>query len=105
MNDLWEATLNSSSPRYDKWRTILDSDRVPLLTPMAITAVLGGEKDTVYLLDWQDMDEESSDRLVDYICSRFSEERQAVISELDRTGEFPIRTSDVIISYSVRAFL
>jgi hypothetical protein len=105
MNDLWRATLNPHSPRYQEWRGILGDEKVPLVTPMAITAVLGQEKDEVYLLDWQNLDCEASERLLDFVCKRFGANPEEVALQLDKDGHFPIRTSDVIISFSESAFI
>lgn len=102
---LWEASLNKQSPRYADWLHILGTDRVTLLSPKTAKTQLGEEACEVYLLDWQDMDEEQSRRLLDFLAKKFGVEASAIEKDLDATGHFPIREADVTIFYSMRAFL
>lgn len=105
-NSLWWASLDHSSPRYRDWYGILNDDRVPLLSPFSTHAQLGEEKDVeVYGLDWQNLDGEQSDRLLNFIAHKFGVTQEEVAKDLDRDGLFPIRAADVTVFYSLRAFL
>jgi hypothetical protein len=102
---LWSATLVPSSPRYADWKAILGSDSVPLLAPQCSKAQLGDEETEVFLLDWQNLDGEQSDRLVNFISEKFGTAQAEVWEQLDHDNYFPIRAADVSVSYSMRAFL
>jgi hypothetical protein len=105
MAEMWSATLNPASPRYADWKAILDSDHVTLLSPMPGKTKLGDEECEVYLLDWQDLDEEASLRLLNFVAKKFNASVDEISADLDRDGHFPIRASDVIVSMSLRMFL
>jgi hypothetical protein len=104
-HQLWKATLNSSSPRYREWRKIFNSDDIPLIGPGTFSAKLGTETDFVHLLDWHQIVGEESDRMLEYFSKKFKTPIDQVEKEFDETGHVPIRASDVVVSYSLRAFL
>jgi hypothetical protein len=104
-NQLWKATLNPSSPRYREWRKIFDTDDIQLISPLTFTAKLGTQTDYIHLLDWHNIIGEESDRMLQYFSQKFSVPIDQIEKEFDETGHVPIRASDVIISYSVRAFI
>jgi len=102
---LWRAQLNPKSPRYLEWRKIFESDEIPLVTPSAFDAQLGNETDSIHLLDWFEIVSETSDRMLEYFAAKFGTTIEEVEKEFDETGHIPIRASDVIVSYDVRAFI
>lgn len=104
-NKLWWASLSQQSPRYAEWHRILGSDEVPLLSPFPAEAVLGEEMTNVYALDWQNLDGEASQRLLEFLANKFGVETKVIEADLDRDGHFPIREQDVTVCYSMRAFL
>ena len=104
-HQLWKATLNPSSPRYLEWRKIFESDDIPLINPLVFEAILGNERDKSHLLDWHNIIGDESDRLLDYFAKKYKVRTEELEKEFDNTGHIPIRASDVIISYSVRAFI
>lgn len=117
MNRLWWATLNSSSPRYEIWRNILDGDEVPLKHPAAQRATLGvpiieravgtpamEENVEVYVLNLYGLTKFQIERLVAFISEKFRTPTHEVEETIRREG-FPIRADDVIVAFSLRAFL
>jgi hypothetical protein len=104
-HQLWKAVLNPSSPRYIEWRKIFESDEIPLISPVSFVAILGNERDTVHLINWHDVVGDESDRMVIYFAEKYKMSHAQVEKEFDNTGHVPIRASDVIISYSMRAFI
>jgi hypothetical protein len=105
-NKLWWAKLNTSSPRYREWYGILDSDDVPLIQPQSTLADLGPEKDVeIYALDWQNLDEGQSERLLTCLSRKFGADSEVIQHDLDRDGHLPIRAADVTVFYDARAFL
>jgi len=106
MKELWHATLDSKSPRYEDWKRILGTDRVPLMRPFSTHADLGPEKDVeIYLLDWQQLDEEQSSRLLAFLAQKFNVLEQEIENDLDCDGHFPIRAADVFVTFDMRIFL
>jgi len=103
--ELWWASLNHSSPRYADWFAILGQDRVPLLSPWTAKAKLGEETCEVYALDWQNLEGDASQRLLEFIAKKFGVGTEVIEADLDRDGHFPIREQDVTIFYDIRAFL
>jgi len=103
--ELWTATLDSSSPRYADWRKILGSDKVPLVSPASVQAKLGDETCEVYLLDWQGLNGVASQRLLKFLAAKFCVEMKVIEEDLDRDGHFPIRATDVFVSFSLAAFI
>lgn len=105
MDGLWEATLDPNSPRYNDWKQILESEKVPIKSPAAFECKLGeNETDQVYALDIPKLDDGQFRRLVEFIQKKFGVTETEVEAELFRRG-FPIRDSDVIVAFSMRAFL
>lgn len=102
---LWHASLNPSSPRYLDWRKIFSSDEIPILSPFPVKATLGEEQEMVYALDWQAMDGDTSIRLIAFIANKFSVTTHEVERQIEDDGVFPIRQSDVIVSYSMKSFI
>lgn len=104
-NPLWTATLFSNSPRYEDWQRILGSDSVPLESPQVCRASLGDERDVlIYKLAIAELKPGQRERLVEWICSKFHTDHADVERELEEKG-FPIREADVIVAYSMRAFI
>ncbi len=106
MQGMWQATLDPHSPRYADWHEILGTEEVPLKSPAAFTCRLGeAETDVVYALDLQKFNDDQFARLVDFIRTKFRvPTKSEVIVELTQSG-FPIRSTDVIVAYSLRAFV
>lgn len=102
---IWNARLNPSSPRYLEWRKIFDEDEIPLVSSIPFQAKLGEETDTIFLLDWFQIVGEESDRMLDFFAQKFSASRDEVEKTFDQAAHIPIRSSDVIISYSVKVFI
>ena len=105
--ELWNAKLNPSSPRYLDWRRIFDTDDIPLTSPFPFKTKLGDLPDLemVYLLNWLEIDEPASDRLIDFVAVKFNVPHVEVEDQLNMDGVFPIRQADVLVSFSLRAFL
>ena len=103
--ELWWASLDKSSPRYADWRAILGTDKVSLVSPWSAQAKLGDETCEVYLLDWQDLDGEASQRLLDFLAAKFCVETKVIEEDLDKDGHFPIRATDVYVCFDMRAFI
>lgn len=103
--ELWWASLNQQSPRYRDWYGILEDDRVPLLSPWSASARLGEETCDVYALDWQNLDEGQSERLLDFLAKKFVANKEEIVKDFDRDGFMPIRATDVTVFYDMRAFL
>lgn len=106
-NRLWSAHLVASSPRYQWWREVLGSDDVPLKHPGERTGNLGdpvAETATVYELDLAALSAGQHERLVRAVATRFNASVSEVRETLAREG-FPIRSADVRVAFSMRAFL
>jgi hypothetical protein len=101
---LWVATLNSSSPRYQDWLQILGNDAVPLDSPCQITATLGCEREEVYMLAIHQLTANQRLHLICWVASKFNANPEEIRKEIEQQG-FPIRTSDVIVTFSTRAFI
>jgi uncharacterized protein YggU (UPF0235/DUF167 family) len=106
---LWSASLNPQSPRYQDWLSIFGDANVslPIVSPQASQALLGPEqqKDLVYLLDWDNIEEPAASNLIEFLAKKFAVAESEVEAQLGRDRLFPIRTSDVLVSFSLRAFL
>jgi hypothetical protein len=104
-NRLWWAHLCEGSPRYQEWKKILGSNDVPLKSAASGHTQLGPEeKVEVYEVAISKLDAGQRQRLVDFIQERFRETREAVEQNLDEEG-FPIRAEDVLVAFSLRAFI
>jgi len=102
---LWEALLNQASPRYLDWRVILDGDDVPLKSPIPRQAQLEGDgNDEVYILDLDRLTGEQFERLVFLVARKFNAPHAQVWQAIKAEG-FPIRSSDVIVAFDLRAFI
>lgn len=104
MAELWSATLDPNSPRYEDWKEILGSEIVPLKSPSAFRTKLGDDPDEVYALDLKAFTAQQTDRLVSFVRKKFGAEDDEVREQLHVNG-FPIREADVIVAFSLRAFL
>ncbi len=104
IEELWQATLDPHSPRHDSWFRILESEKVPLTSPASFETQLGPEKAEVYRIDVPALTSEQRRRLIEFIGSTFGPKLGDILDELGKNG-FPIRASDVIMSFSLRAFL
>ena len=103
---MWSATLNPHSSRYQIWHGIFQRDtNIPLHSPLAVKAKLDGDPEEVYLLDWNNMDEESSYRLVRFVMEKFHVDEQIAEGNLNEQGMFPVRREDLIVTMSMRAFM
>lgn len=104
MKGLWEAYLIPGSPHYREWLEILGTDEVPLISPADGEALLGNEPDRVHLVDISKLSAEQFARLVRYVSTNFQANPDEVAKEIKAVG-FPIRTCDVVVAFSLRAFL
>ncbi len=109
MNRLWWTKLDPKSRRYEAWREILGSDKIPLKSPAPQTADLGQpkvqEKNVrVYQLDAQALTKQQHDRLVAWCCEKFKVPDREVIETVARDS-FPVGAEDVIVAFSTRAFV
>lgn len=102
--ELWWASLNTSSPRYEDWRKVLGSDRVPLKSPGSGQTQFGEEVAEVYMLDWPNLEELVKERLVHFLAHKFQAAKEEVRAELDAHG-MPIRAADVTVCFDLRAIL
>jgi hypothetical protein len=105
-NSLWTARLNPESPRFETWWLILGSDVVPLLSPRTYRANFGEAEVnvTIYKLDVANFTVDQRDRLVQWISEKFGAAPAEINRELEAVG-FPIREVDVVVAYSLRAFI
>jgi hypothetical protein len=95
----YSATLNSHSPRFNDWLSILGGNAVPLLSPIRRLANLGEEKDVyIYNLALDSLKPEQRDRLVQFVASKFGVAPVLVNEDLESLG-FPIRAADVDLVY------
>jgi hypothetical protein len=105
---LWWAHLNSSSPRYATWREILGDRDVPLKSPGSFETDLGdpiSERDVeCYLLDWAGMKAAQKYKLAEFISQKFGCSLSDALTEGDERS-YPIRAADVIVAFSLRAFI
>lgn len=105
---LWWAHLRDDSPRYATWREILGDGDVPLKSPSSFFADLGDpvvEGDVeCYVLDWAGMKPAQKQRLADFIAQKFGCSLNDALLEGDARS-YPIRESDVIVAFSLRAFI
>lgn len=105
-NQLWTAHLNPDSPRFEIWRQILAGDSVPLASPRTWRANFGDAETNVsiFKLDVAALTVEQRARLVNWIAESFGESPTRANQEIDAVG-FPIREVDVIVGFSLRAFI
>lgn len=102
---LWDAHLFPQSPRYAEWERILGTNEVPLRSSMPFRATLGEDSDSVYLLDTEKLSPEQRSRLIQHVAKKFGAEQAEVAAQLDQDRHFPIREADVVVAFSMRAFL
>jgi hypothetical protein len=103
--DFWRASLNPSSPRYLEWRKIFDSDDIEITSPFPINATLGNERDKIHAIDINALDQDTYDRLIAYMAAKFKTPKELMDQAVQKDSHFPIRASDVVISFSPRAFI
>jgi hypothetical protein len=105
-NQLWTAHLQPSSPRFEAWAKILGGDTVPLVSPRTYRANFGDQEINVsiYKLDIGALTVEQRKRLVNFIAETFGAAPAVIDQELETIG-FPIREVDVIVGFSLRAFI
>jgi len=102
---LYSAILNPSGPNYGNWHSILGSMQVPLKGVASGTMQLGEEKSVeVYLLDIGALTLQQRSRLLSFAAAKFGAPVYEVEREIAKNG-FPVRAADVIVSYSLRAFV
>lgn len=102
---LWTAHLNSQSPRYKEWREIFLTDEVKLQSPIPLNARLGEEQTKIYAINVGDLDEATLGRLMTNIAGKFGVSEEMVAAQIEKDACFPIRESDVIVAFSMRAFI
>jgi hypothetical protein len=102
---LYHVILNSSSPRFDAWQKIFDGEEIPLQSCWSGPTDLGPEKGVrVYVLDIPRLTAGQRDRLVQWTAEKFGVAPVLIEEQLDSIG-FPIRECDVIVAFSLRAFI
>jgi len=99
----WTCHLMQSSPRYEKWREILQSDEAPIISPTTIKSLLGAEMADVFRLNIAKLTADQRSRLVDFIVQKFNVAKATAQAELEING-FPIRAADVIVAFDHRFF-
>lgn len=99
----WKCHLMQSSPRYEKWREILQSDEAPIISPTPTQAILGVEIAPVYRLNIAKLTADQRERLTLFIMERFGAPRAIAEAELETSG-FPIRAEDVCVAFDHRFF-
>jgi hypothetical protein len=96
----WTCHLMKSSPRYENWRKILESDEAPIISPTPIMTLLGAEMADVFRLNIAKLTADQRERLIDFIVEKFGVARATAQSEIE-TGGFPIRAADVVSALSL----
>jgi len=91
----WACHLMQSSPRYEKWREILQSDIAPIISPTPINSLLGAEMADVFRLNIVKLTADQRARLIDFIVQKFNVAKATAEAEIETTG-FPIRAADVV---------
>jgi hypothetical protein len=105
MPALWTSTLNPQGPNYEDWLKILGTGAVPLISPRWRLAEVAGEKNVpIFLLNIRGLTLSQRARMVNSLAQRYNLSISEVETEIAKTG-IPIRTADVIVSYSTRAFV
>lgn len=105
MSELFSAILRPSTPHYETWLKVLDSNQVPLKSPQSVKADLGDEKNVeVYLVNLAAMTLKQRARLLGFLSRKFGVPIYEVEKEIAEKG-FPIRAEDVIVSISMRAIV
>ena len=107
MDKLWSATLNQHSDRYKTWHDVLGSDEIPLKGPTSHAAALGvpvQETAEVYELDIEKLTPQQHARLVTWCAKKFKCPEREVIDGIALEG-FAVRAEDVVVAFSMRAFL
>ena len=99
----WTCHLLRSSPRYENWRKILESDEAPIISPTPVKGALGAEMADVFRLNIAKLSADQRERLIDFIVEKFGVARATAQSELETNG-FPIRAEDVCVAFDHRFF-
>lgn len=99
----WTCHLLTSSPRYENWRKILESDEAPIISPTPIKALLGAEMADVFRLNISKLTADQKSRLIDFIAEKFHVARATAQHEIETNG-FPIRAEDVVVAFDHRFF-
>jgi hypothetical protein len=99
----WTCHLLTSSPRYESWRKILESDEAPIVSPTPIKALLGAEMADVFRLNIAKLTADQRSRLIDFIVQKFNVAEATAQSEIEVNG-FPIRAEDVVVAFDHRFF-
>ena len=99
----WTCHLMRSSPRYEKWREILQSDEAPIISPTPIKALLGAEMVDVFRLNIAKLTAEQKARLIVFIVNKFGVMYSTAQAEIETNG-FPIRAADVVVAFDHRFF-
>src|SRR5262245_40841039 len=99
----WTCHLMKSSPRYENWRKILESDEAPIISPTPIKTLLGAEMADVFRLNIAKLSADQRARLIDFIVQKFNVARATAQSEIETAG-FPIRAADVCVAFDHRFF-
>src|SRR5262245_41409864 len=99
----WKCHLMKSSPRYEKWREILQSDEAPIISPTPVKTILGPEMADVFRLNIAKLTADQRERLIDFIAEKFNVARATAQVEIETSG-FPIRAADVVVAFDQRFF-
>jgi hypothetical protein len=103
--EMWQATLNPSSPNFETWLEILRSNRLPLQSATSVSMDLGEEKDIeVYLLNIEALPLPRRAAFLAHIAEAVGEPIYRVEAEIQKHGGFPILAADVIVSPDVRKY-
>jgi len=112
-NKMWSCILNPMSPRYQIWLKIFGGDHdIPLKSidsfslnmPPDPAHELQLKSCEAYALGIDQMSNEQKERLIVWVIENYKVDRSNVEQELKTKG-FPIRSEDIIISFSLRGFM
>jgi|SRR5215470_14755252 len=100
----WTCHLMKSSPRYENWREILQSDEAPIRNPVPIKAIFGAEIAEIFRLDIAKLTADQRSRLIAFMVQKFNIAEATALAELEVNG-FPIRAEDVCVAFDLRFFM
>jgi hypothetical protein len=103
----WEARLRPTGPNYVEWKRILGdlADQIPLISPLPMKAVLGDEPVEIYLIDWNNLDQDSSNHLIDIVMKQMGLSEALAMQYLEIRGSYPIRAVDVDITSKIQSWV
>jgi hypothetical protein len=104
--NLWRATLDKTSPRYQAWLKLLGTNDVPLVSCMEHNGRFPGYGTVAcYAIDVGKLTNEQIERYVAHFAARFNVAHEEVRREILGEHGIPIWTEDVSIAISRRAFI